>query len=203
MTYQPAGNYYDKYHTKNPIARKQMGGFLSSFDQLVGVCRDAGTAFEVGCGEGELSIRMARRGLRVAGMDIAAEAVKEARHRSGGAGVQIDLLEGSIYELDPVPHRADLVVCCEVLEHLHDTEAALAKLHALCRGRLIASVPREPLWRVLNVARGKYLKDFGNTPGHVQHWSKGDFVRVLESRFNVLEVLSPLPWTMVLCEPRP
>ena len=32
-------------------------------------------------------------------------------------------------------------------------------------GHLLVSVPREPLWRGLNMARGAYLKDLGNTPG--------------------------------------
>ena len=38
-------------------------------------------------------------------------------------------------------------------------------------------MPREPLWRGLNMARGAYLKDLGNTPGHVNHWSKRSFHR--------------------------
>ena len=37
---------------------------------------------------------------------------------------------------------------------------------------LLVSVPREPLWRGLNMARGAYMRDLGNTPGHVNHWSK-------------------------------
>ena len=32
---QPAGNYYDKYRTANPIARRLMRGFLDAFDSLV------------------------------------------------------------------------------------------------------------------------------------------------------------------------
>jgi hypothetical protein len=30
-------------------------------------------------------------------------------------------------------------------------------------------VPREPIWRIGNMARGRYLGDLGNTPGHIQH----------------------------------
>jgi 2-polyprenyl-3-methyl-5-hydroxy-6-metoxy-1,4-benzoquinol methylase len=201
MTFQPAGNYYDKYHTQNPIARKLMDGFMRSFDQLVSASGVTTSAFEMGCGEGELSIRLARRGLRVSGVDIAADAIMEARTRVKAAGVDVALGTGSIYELDAAAYRSDLVVCCEVLEHLDDTQAALAKLHALCGNRLIASVPREPLWRAMNMARGKYLSDLGNTPGHVQHWSRNRFLEVLSSRFRVLQVRSPLPWTMALCEP--
>lgn len=199
--HQPAGNFYDKYHTRNPVARALMNGFLRSFDDLVGSIEKPASAFEVGCGEGELSIRLAQRGIRAAGVDIAAEAIEEARVRVAQAGVQVELATGSIYELDTASNRAELVVCCEVLEHLEDTSAALDKLHALCSKRLIVSVPREPVWRILNLSRGKYISNFGNTPGHIQHWSSRQFLHLLESRFRVIERRTPLPWTMVLCEP--
>jgi hypothetical protein len=63
---------------------------------------------------------------------------------------------------------------------------------------LLVSVPREPLWRALNVARGTYLRDLGNTPGHVNHWSKRAFVALLSRYGSVEEARSPFPWTMVL-----
>lgn len=199
--HQPAGNFYDKYNTRNPVARALMNGFLRSFDSLVDSIEKPASAFEVGCGEGELSIRLARKGIRASGMDIAAEAIEEARVRVAQAGVQVALATGSIYELDIANNRAELVVCCEVLEHLEDTSAALDKLHALCGKWLITSVPREPIWRALNMVRGKYLSDFGNTPGHIQHWSRDQFLGLLGSRFRVHECRTPLPWTMALCEP--
>ncbi len=63
---------------------------------------------------------------------------------------------------------------------------------------VIVSVPREPLWRTVNMARGAYLKDLGNTPGHVNHWSKRSFVSLLERHGEVVEARSPFPWTMLL-----
>lgn len=199
---QPAGNYYDKYHTRNPIARALMDGFMKSFDTLVGLSGSPATSFEVGCGEGELSIRLARRGVHAAGVDIAPEAIVEARKRIRAAEVNVPVSVGSIYELDTAANRSDLVVCCEVLEHLEDTEAAMDILHSLTGKLLIASVPREPIWRALNMARGKYWMDFGNTPGHVRHWSTRRFLDVLRRRFDVIEYCTPLPWTMALCEPK-
>lgn len=202
MTYQPAGNFYDKYHTRNPIARALMNGFMTSFDELVGLAGSPQSAFEVGCGEGELSIRLARRGIKASGVDIAPDAIDEARVRIRVAGVEVPVDVASIYELDANARRADLIVCCEVLEHLENTNAALDKLHALCRGHLITSVPREPIWRAMNMARGKYLSDLGNTPGHIRHWSTRSFLAALERRFNVIEFRTPLPWTMALCSPK-
>ena len=85
------------------------------------------------------------------------------------------------------------------LEHLEDPAGALDVLAGLARPWLLASVPREPLWRVLNCARGKYWADWGNTPGHLQHWSRSGFLAFLERRFQVVEARSPLPWTVALC----
>ena len=72
-------------------------------------------------------------------------------------------------------------------------------LAGLARPWLIASVPREPLWRALNLARLSYVGDLGNTPGHLNHWSKRGLRAVSGARFEVVEVRSPTPWTMALC----
>ena len=47
------------------------------------------------------------------------------------------------------------------------------------------------------MARGRYLREFGNTPGHVNHWSRRGFSRFVGGHWNVVDVASPLPWTMV------
>ena len=76
--------------------------------------------------------------------------------------------------------------------------AALAELSRVCSGAFIASVPFEPIWRVGNLARRRYVRDLGNTPGHLNHWSKASFVRMLARHGEIVAVRSPFPWTMVL-----
>jgi 2-polyprenyl-3-methyl-5-hydroxy-6-metoxy-1,4-benzoquinol methylase len=195
---EAGGNVYDKYGTSNPIARRLMAGFMAQLDGLV-ERTGAKSAHEVGCGEGELSIRLSQRGIAMRGTDAFAQVLEEAHRRAAAAGVEIDFEAMPVEELDPARHSAELIVCCEVLEHLEDPDRALDILAALARPWLIASVPREPLWRALNLARLSYVTHLGNTPGHLNHWSKGDFVRFLTRRFEVIEVESPTPWTMVLC----
>ena len=195
---ETGGNVYDKYSTRNPIERRLVEGFIAQLDRLVG-STGAREAHEVGCGEGELSMRLARLGLRVRGSDAYPEVIAEARERARRARLEIDYEATPVEELDPERHSAELVLCCEVLEHLPDPEGALDVLASLARPWLLVSVPREPLWRALNMARLKYLGDLGNTPGHLGHWSKRDFVAMLARRFELVEVRSPLPWTMALC----
>lgn len=197
--FQPAGNYYDKYASRNPLVRWMMGGFMDAFDDLVRQSGVSDRAIEIGCGEGELSIRLARHGIEVAACDIAEEAIVEARSRADRAGVKVHFercsIEKSILRMGAAP----LTVCCEVLEHLEDTTSALDSLALLSTGYLLVSVPREPIWRVLNMARFRYLRNLGNTPGHIKHWSRQAFVDMLSRRFEIVAVRSPLPWTMVLC----
>lgn len=195
------GNVYDKYSTLHPIERRLVSGFLAQLVELVDQT-GAGEAHEVGCGEGELALRLAARGLRVRGSDAFAEVIGEARRRAAVAGAEIHYETKPVQELDPERDAAELVLCCEVLEHLDDPAAALETLTALAQPWLIVSVPREPLWRALNLARLKYVRDLGNTPGHLNHWSRDGFIRFLEPRLEVVEVRSPLPWTMALCRVR-
>ena len=197
-TVAPSGNVYDKYGTSNPVARRLMAGFTSRLDRLV-ERTGAKRGHEVGCGEGELAIRLARRGIAMRGTDAFPQVLEEARRRAAGAGVEIEFEATPVEQLDPGRHAAELIVCCEVLEHLEDADRALDVLAELARPWLIASVPREPLWRALNLARLSYAGEWGNTPGHLNHWSRRDFVRFLTRRFEVVEVESPTPWTMVLC----
>jgi 2-polyprenyl-3-methyl-5-hydroxy-6-metoxy-1,4-benzoquinol methylase len=92
----------------------------------------------------------------------------------------------------------DLVAAIEVLEHVPDPAATLAEMARVARTHLLVSVPREPLWRGLNIARGAYLRELGNTPGHINHFSKRAFIELLGRYGTVLQARSPFPWTMLL-----
>lgn len=190
------GNYYDKYASKNPIERALMRGFLQAVTGFYERMAPA-TVLEVGCGEGRLAqhlVTTARRPQRFVACDLELGAV------TSGLDPIIELQAASIYEL-PFPDATfDLVVCCEVLEHLHEPERGLAEVARVARRGAIVSTPREPLWRAMNMMRGKYLREFGNTPGHVQHFSGGELERLVSRAFRVAERRSPVPWSVVLGE---
>jgi 2-polyprenyl-3-methyl-5-hydroxy-6-metoxy-1,4-benzoquinol methylase len=191
----------DKYQSSNPISRFLVSNFLSAVMELVGkvAARDA---HEIGCGEGQITGLLARTGLSVRGSDLSSDSLAVAKAEAEKAKLNIEYAQKSIYDLTPEVDGADLILCCEVLEHLTDPDAALRTLVNITREQLVVSVPREPVWHVLNMARGKYLTALGNTPGHYNHWSKQGFVDFVSRRADVLEVRSPLPWTIVLCKPR-
>jgi SAM-dependent methyltransferase len=202
VNYQPEGNFYNKYESKNPIARRLMANFLRNFDDLAAVAK-VHTAYEVGSGEGNLSFRLAKRGITVRSSDISGHLVEEANTKAVAERLPARFECASIYDLAPDGAGAELVVCCEVLEHLDKPRVALDILARMARPYLLASVPREPVWRFLNVARGAYWRELGNTPGHVQHWSAGGFIEFIKTRFEILAVRTPFPWTMALCKVLP
>ena len=189
------GNVTDKGHLSGGIA----GRLVARFDRnLLAAARAAHPAaiHEVGCGEGRVSrLLHATFAVPVAASDFSKTLITENQRR-GDAGIRY--FNCSIYDLVPAEHRADLVVCCEVLEHVEDPERAVAALASLAAPHYVLSVPHEPVWRMLNMARGKYLGAFGNTPGHLNHWSQTSFGRLLGRHGFVVERWwNPFPWLMV------
>jgi len=192
------GNAYDKYGSRNPIVRWIMSGFNESLSELVARTTPK-TIHEIGCGEGYWVLRWNRQGMTACGSDFSSQVIEIARENAVEDGLSPDVFaQASIYDVEPDRDRADLIVCCEVLEHLECPEEGLRALQRSVEKHVILSVPREPVWRALNILRGKYLPDMGNTPGHIQHWGRPDFVKLVSKYFDIVEVKTPLPWTMVL-----
>jgi len=197
-----AGNLYDKYRNTHPVERRLVARFLRDARELAALS-GASVAHEVGCGEGEISMMLAQTlGLRVRGSDQSAAVCEEASRRAHDRGLPISFTACPIEELNPPRDRAELIICCEVIEHLADPAAGVVNLARLADPWALLSVPREPLWRVLNLLRGAYVSAAGNTPGHVNHFGRQAFVDLLSARFQVVALRSPLPWTMVLARTR-
>jgi 2-polyprenyl-3-methyl-5-hydroxy-6-metoxy-1,4-benzoquinol methylase len=191
------GNTYDKYSSTNPLARRLMAGFERDLDELL-ACADPGSLLDVGCGEGVLVHKWAQRlqGRRIVGIDLEEESIQ-----AGWEQRQAPNLEYRVMPAENLPFadgEFDLASAIEVLEHVPDPAHTLVEMARCASHHLLVSVPREPLWRGLNIARGAYLRELGNTPGHLNHWSQRSFVRLLARHGTVAEVRSPFPWTMLL-----
>ena len=193
----PTGNTYDKYGSGNPVVRRLMAGFERSLDELFHRAAPH-SVLDVGCGEGVLTDRWAQRpgSDRIVGIDL--DDPKLSAQWSQRRRANLEFVTGRAEALPFAADEFDLVAAIETLEHVSEPERALAEIARVARRHVLVSVPREPLWRMLNVARGAYLGEFGNTPGHLNHWSKRSFVRLLARWGDVVEARSPFPWTMLL-----
>jgi 2-polyprenyl-3-methyl-5-hydroxy-6-metoxy-1,4-benzoquinol methylase len=192
------GNLYNKYASRNPIERYLVNCFIRQLHALTDKTK-ASSIHEVGCGEGVLIASLARVGRVLFGTDCSKEIIREAAVRHADLQPPITFETVPIEDLKERRHAAQLVVCCEVLEHVSEPDRVLAHLGEIARPHVIISVPREPLWRCLNMLRLKYVAHLGNTPGHINHWSTSAFLNLVSKHFEILDVRQPLPWTMALC----
>lgn len=191
------GNTTKKYSAKNPAIRWLTERWVARLDAVIGhTTGDAappGNPLEVGCGEGVISDRLRQRFGRCVSIDLPDAGLRsEWRTRPGPAYLHADALA--------LPFRDsafDLIVCVEVLEHLTDPERGLRELARVGSRHLVVSVPREPIFRGCNLVAGRYVKDLGNTPGHLNHWSRSSFQRFVSSVGAVREVATPFPWTVL------
>lgn len=185
------------------IGGKLLSGYFKNVKKLLDVSGvTEGRAIELGCGEGFSTERL-RAMLPTAIQLDASEYVSSLVPLAQAKNPTVTITVENIYELQHEPETYDLVFLLEVLEHLDHPEQALEQIAKILKpgGKLILGVPREPIWRVLNMARGKYLKDFGNTIGHLNHWGSKGLVNFMKTHFGlVLEKKQPLPWTLVLAE---
>jgi ubiquinone/menaquinone biosynthesis C-methylase UbiE len=193
----PTGNTYDKYGSTNPVVRRLMAGFERTLDELFTQAAPA-SILDVGCGEGVLTEQWADRIApgRVVGIDL--EDPKLAADWAGRTRPNLTFAPMEVESLEFADSEFELVAATEVLEHVLAPDRALAEMARVAGRHLLVSVPHEPLWRALNMARGAYLRQLGNTPGHLNHWTRRSLVSLLGRYGEVAEIRSPFPWTMLL-----
>ena len=189
----------NKYQMRNSLGRLLIKNFDKTVGELTKIVNPE-SILEVGCGEGHVTnILLDVTDAQIRCTDIAEEIFHEpdSCYRS-----RVSFHKRSIYELNQQEDQANLVICCEVLEHLESPLLGLEKLAKLANPYCLLSVPREPIFRTLNFLRGAYFKDLGNSPGHIQHWSKRGFIKLVQTQFEILVVEAPLPWTVILAKVR-
>jgi ubiquinone/menaquinone biosynthesis C-methylase UbiE len=188
-----AGNLVDKYATPNPAARMLVGRWRAALRELL-VEAAPESVLDVGCGEGELTAEWAAAlpGTGMLGVDV-----EDVTRVSPAPNLAFRVIAPA----PPLPFdddAFDLVAAVESLEHMEDSEGALAEMARCARRHVLVSAPREPLWRVLNLVRGAYVRRLGDTPGHLRHFSTGNLRGLLRRHGAVVAQRSPLPWSVAL-----
>ena len=113
---------------------------------------------DAGCGTGLFSLALARRGLRVSGVDIAPQMVAAAARAAGDAGLG-ERTAFRVGDLEHIEGRYDAVACLDVLIHYPQQGFAqlCGRLAGLSRGPLVLTyAPREPLLAALHWLGGRF-----------------------------------------------
>lgn len=190
----------EKYSNQNPIAHYLINNFFKSIQSIIKSIPKQANILEIGCGPGESTKRIVSA---LDGHDFEASEFDQrfvSFHQKNNFPVPIR--QESVYELQRKDNEYHCLIMLEVLEHLENYELALSELCRVSNQELVISVPHEPIWRILNCLRGKYLKDLGNTPGHINHWSKRQFIKLLEKYCDVKQIYTPIPWLIAHCQVR-
>ena len=193
----PIGNVVHKEATKNPVERRMVDGFSAALQRCLPA--SARRVLEVGCGEGR---QLTAIGSRFPDADLVGLDLPDVELMEAWDGVESAMVQGSALTLPFNDNTFDLVRCIEVLEHLPDPEQALREIARVASDAVVLSVPWEPVWRLGNMARGRYVGDLGNTPGHIQHFTRRGFLRLVNRHLAVEDVARPLPWTMIRARAR-
>jgi SAM-dependent methyltransferase len=191
------GNTYDKYGSTNPVVRRLMAGFEGTLEELWTKASPS-SILDVGCGEGVLTHQWAQKPQvqRIVGIDLEDPVIQAEWEQRRHPNLEYRITKAE--RMAFADGEFEMASAIEVLEHVPDPEHTVSEMARIASRHLLVSVPREPLWRGLNLARGAYWKDLGNTPGHLNHWSKRSFVQLLSRYGTVEEARSPFPWTMLL-----
>ena len=192
-------DFSGKYENTGFVARYMVDNYFKSVKVLLSKIdtNKILKAHEIGVGEGRSTMRLKQMVPNLSASEFVEKLVKIAKQNNK----DIPVFQESVYELSYEAESIDMVFLLEVLEHLDYPEIALKEMKRISKKYLILGVPNEPLWRILNFCRLKYVKEFGNTPGHLNHWSKRTLIAFVEQHFGkVVAVESPLPWTIVLAE---
>lgn len=185
-----------KYTSENPLKRYLIQAFDDDVAQLAKTV-NPDSILEVGCGEGHVArILLTYTKAQICCTDISDTVLDLARTACDSPRISFE--KRSIYDLRAPVDCAQLAVCCEVLEHLEEPEKGLNQLAEIASPYCLMSVPREPIFSMLNFCAGANFKTFGNDPAHVQRWSRKSFLDFVASQFEIINVKSPLPWTIVL-----
>lgn len=196
-------DFRHKYET-GKIGQTLINGYFKAVKELTGTAIHSRQtrALEVGCGEGYSTRRlrdMLPSHIELQASEYVAGLLPHANKQNPG----IKIFQESVYELKAADNSLDIVYLLEVLEHLDYPDAALSEIKRALKpgGYLILGVPREPLWRAINFSRGKYAKSLGNTPGHLNHWSRAAIKQLVAAHVGtVVKTKSPLPWTIILAQ---
>lgn len=171
---------------------------------------DNGIMLDVGCGEGRhiFGVMQDYPQMKCVGLDMDNTSLNKAeegyQYFESISNAGAEFIKGSAYSLPFPDESIDLIVCSEVLEHLHEYNDAVVEIHRVLKpgGKFYASVPASWPEKVC----WSLSKDYQNQPGgHLRIFNQLELVsEIKESGFKFLSsekfhsIHSPYWWLRCL-----
>ena len=169
----------------------------SGHAKLLALVGDGKRVLDVGCSSGYLARPLVTRGCTVVGLELDPAAAAEARE------VCEEVLVGDVesMELPFEPGSFDVVLCGDLIEHLRDPEAFLARVRPCLKGdgRLVLTTPNVANWAMrlgLLAGRWTYTERGILDRTHTYLFTRSTLVEMLERagyRVVELDFTVPLP----------
>ena len=169
-----------------------------------------GIMLDVGCGEGRhiFGVMQDYPQMKCVGLDMDKASLNKAeegyQYFESISNAGAEFIKGSAYSLPFPDESIDLIVCSEVLEHLHEYNDAVVEIHRVLKpgGKFYASVPASWPEKVC----WSLSKDYQNQPGgHLRIFNQLELVsEIKESGFKFLSsekfhsIHSPYWWLRCL-----
>lgn len=147
-------------------------------ERFVAALAPAGTALDLGCGDGRLSASLRAEDLSVA--DVSEVALARAAERLPAARTVLLEPDAAL----PLPDNAfELVLCAETLEHVRDVQLLLSEVRRVLvpGGRLAVTTPAHGRATGLDILLRGFERRFDPLSPHLRFFSSGSLEGLLDA----------------------
>jgi len=182
---------------------------------IINLNKPGAKVLDVGCGNGNNSRQLASLGFEVLGIDISNSTINEANRLNTYANLKFECIAA---EKLSIVNKFDAIICCEVVEHIHQPAPVIQTLTNLLKkdGVLIVTVPNgygprevimtKPMqaamknkftWSIIAGAKkllgfkGSTIQSEAEDLMHVQFFTKKSLIKLLQNQGLVLQKFKP------------
>lgn len=189
--------------TSFPRLRKLLKRFDPPREKIADELLDSGEKFlDVGCGDGDLLVRVKSKYQEIYGIDISASRIKRVQEKfNGEPGVNFNI--SNINNGIKFPDNTfDAIACIDVLEHIFDPYFVLSEINRVLKSgaHLILEVPNLGyIRRRIELLLGKFPRtssainwpEVGWDGGHLHYFTYGTFKELLkDTGFKIIKLKS-------------
>jgi len=154
--FDPIANEYDLWY------EKPLGKFVDEVETKLALelfqPKPGMYVLDVGCGTGNFSIKLAKLGVKVVGIDISEEMLKIAREKAKRLGLQIEFVKMNIYSLQFPSDHFDGVFSMATFEFIREPKKAFEEMMRVLKPSgylLIGTINKDSPWGELYEERAK------------------------------------------------